>query len=396
MGVEVKYTNKDFFIEFRALSEFFSKSPEVLSNRTFISDQFLLFKDFLVANPDNITAKILFEDSKQLYRVFGSKASAYVSFIKLLSTIFLSGETDTLVIKEKLDSFYKRISTDIVHFDSFAEFEALGFNLKVLEAIARADGGFLDIELDSFSYEDYISEGEGFTFDVVPRADFNMTDASVIVLDKQITASSLAKLLESINPPYLVICLGHSDDLTKFGELNDSPAFHLVEARIDYNEKEFTSDLKHYVNQSEAISIRNLKADSCGTATFIKCSGSELRLVTYKSYSRILYTKGLMQQEVKSTSPLIQQTLQKRIHNLAGTSTVINIGVRSNIDALKKQEDYMTQILEVSNILTSGVVIKNSISEEFNNLSFYCFKECLTKAMRGLFYAMSETRVIQK
>lgn len=395
MGVTINHTNEQFFREVEAINHFFGSSPWILSSKGFISDPFVQMGDFLQAHPDNLTAKIFFEDSKELYRVFGLNSKAYFTILyKLFSTV-LAGSSSQFDIHKKLLDILQNTSVNTLTFDAYNAFLDKGFTPVVLDAILQADGGYLRV-LPSQTEETTITEEEGFVFHVQPHSNFSILDASIILLEKPLSIGSLSKLLANINNPAIVVLLSNYHSLEEFGRLNDSPNFHLVIARPEYKVSEFSHDLKSYTSQSVILQPEDLRADSVGHVVSAELGHDTLRLKAKHTFSLDIHIRKLMLQESKESSPLIKQTLQSRIHNLSGKSTFLNVGAPSNLEVDLLIQKYVTEILEVSNIILNGIVESNSFSTSLNNISANCFARCFNKAIESLFFAMSEVRVSQK
>lgn len=397
MGVKIENTNENFFKEFKQLLEFFDKSPNILTSEGFTSDAFLLMKNFVTSNPDNLTAQIFFRSVDEEFIRVGSDACFYFRIMKHLASTVLAGETDPKKVRDKLRKFIESVEITTVSFSRYAMFLDKGFSEIVLDAVLEANGGYLCAEVSQSSDRDYVSKENGFRFAVEPTDMYEVSDVRVLVLEKNYPVEVIANLAQQCAPkPLFVICLGKSNDIAKFAKANEHTGLKVVFARPEYKDADFEQDLKRYTNQSIVLKASDIKIDSAGSAINVKSSGDHITILSNATYLQKLHLAQLVKKVASESSPLIRQQLQSRVQNMSGEATVLNVCASSKLEAEAKLQKYYTEILRIAQIIAKGQITKNTLSPEFNDLPFMCYSALISKASTDIYYAMSTTRVIQQ
>ena len=269
--------------------------------------------------------------------------------------------------------------------------------LPFFDAILEANGGVLRIEKSTERDKDFVSKEAGFVFHVAKHNEFASKNGKILILDKNYGPQVIAHFAQQcLGYPILVICLGHSKELEQFASLNENPMFHLVEALSEYKDSDFLDDLKHYTNYSLTLKPDSIGSDDAGSYEKVTLTGDTMRIYSKDSYVRKLFAKTLIKREVAESSPLIKQLYQKRLDNLIGECTVLNLCEGSELEKERKLQRYITEVLDISNIIIGGMVTECSLGRDFTGVSFEAFKTCYTKAAADLVYAMSPTRVIEQ
>lgn len=397
MGVKIENTNENFFKEFKQLLEFFDKSPNILTSEGFTSDAFLLMKNFVISNPDNLTAQLFFRSVDEEFIRVGSDACYYFRIMKHLASTVLAGETDPKNVKEKLRKLIESVEITTVSFSRYSMFLDRGFSEIVLDAVLEADGGYLCAEVSQSADHDYISKENGFRFAIEPTDIYEVSDVRVLVLEKNYPVEVIANLAKQCSPkPLFVICLGKSKDIQRFAKVNEHTGLKVVFARSEYRDADFEQDLKRYTNQSIVLKASDIKHDSAGSAISVKSSGDHITILSSQTYLQKLHLAQLVKKISSESSPLVRQQLQSRVQNMSGESTVLNVCANSKLEAEAKLQKYYTEILRISQIISQGQITKNSLSPEFVGIPFMCYSTLVSKAVTDIYYAMSTTRVIQQ
>lgn len=394
MPVRVEHDMKKIIGELEEVVKVFKASPYILSKDGFMSDPFLIIKNLCIAEKDNLMAKVLLSSVKSLYRDFGTKAAVYFSFLEEMfePAKKLMGSPDDL---DKLLFMFASKSLQTVETDERMVFEQEGFSRIVLDAIQQANGEELSLK-KGVQEVDLIEVESGFAVSIEPRTPKIYKGAKVLVLSETDTPNLAIEFAKRTKDPLVVVSTKRYPVLAEVEAKNPHLDFAYLVVRPEYQISDFILDIKAYVDQSLELSENTvLKTPSLlGSADF-ECDGTQMILHSRPTFMSKQRQKGIAIDMELENSPLRRMALQSRIANMSGSRTVIKVGAKTDTEAEAKLQKYFTEVVEISNILDSGIVSISEFDTNVQGYSLKCVTECFNRAMADLKLILSETRLIQ-
>lgn len=392
MAVTVDFSSSKVLQELQSLADFANKEF-VLTSKGFEQDTFVLLMNFIAANPDNLSAKFCFESSRHLYKRYGRRASAYV---KLL--VFLYEKAQHYLKDRQYEEFLNEYSSSL-HYDSYAtsdynELIALGYTPDVLDAILQADGHYLCIRKGDSQFGSSIKTQQAFEVSCTSKVP-SLKDAKVFVTQAAplIHVATLAAELATSSTPLVVVQEKPSKDLKKLQAQFKN--LYVLDIHPDYLEKDFLDDLKSYLNQDFLSSDSRILIDALGQAD-VSSDGETVSFTSKFSYSRRLRVQLLKNKLLQESSPLVAQTIQHRLRNMAEIRTTLYVSASSETEKDYKVSKFASEVLEVSAIIRQGYITSIiSELESYKNYPAELFTECYVKADTDLRHLLESVRVRQ-